>query len=176
VVKRLVGFGCPDVTDQINTNRDVVPTSSNPYITGYRGHLKRSIERSASEGDAQRPDGEDTQVLLQPIMSVSVPNFLGNQQLIQVCIAFDACGRPLICDAKRIAHELFLWSECNHSNIVPLLGVAALRNEVVLVQPWMEMADLNSYISGHRAVDRCQMVVPTGIIRSAAESQADLFL
>jgi serine/threonine protein kinase len=45
--------------------------------------------------------------------------------------------------------EAHVWSSAKHENVMPLLGVARLRNTVALVSPWMPAGDLKKYLLAH---------------------------
>ncbi|ELU44144.1 Pkinase domain-containing protein [Rhizoctonia solani AG-1 IA] len=56
------------------------------------------------------------------------------------------------------ARELYIWSKCNHPNILPLLGYSHFRDRLVIVTPWMLEGCLVDYIQGNPSLDRIQAV------------------
>ncbi|CAE6454186.1 unnamed protein product [Rhizoctonia solani] len=54
------------------------------------------------------------------------------------------------------ARELYIWSKCNHPNILPLLGYSHFRDRLVIVTPWMLEGCLVDYIQGNPSLDRIQ--------------------
>ncbi|KAF8504106.1 kinase-like domain-containing protein [Gautieria morchelliformis] len=45
--------------------------------------------------------------------------------------------------------EAHVWSSAKHENVMPLLGVARLRNTVALISPWMPAGNLRKYLRAH---------------------------
>ncbi|CAE6446914.1 unnamed protein product [Rhizoctonia solani] len=45
----------------------------------------------------------------------------------------------------RAAHELYVWSRCNHPNILPLIGATIHRGSITLVSPWMLQSNLHAW-------------------------------
>ncbi|CAE6501859.1 unnamed protein product [Rhizoctonia solani] len=45
----------------------------------------------------------------------------------------------------RVAHELYVWSKCNHPNILPFIGAAMFHNSIALITPWMKQDDLSAW-------------------------------
>ncbi|KAG8793743.1 hypothetical protein FRC12_001753 [Ceratobasidium sp. 428] len=58
---------------------------------------------------------------------------------------------------KRTARELYTWSKCNHVNVASLLGLAAFREQIVMVSAWMENGDLRTYVNKNPAADRLNL-------------------
>ncbi|CAE6335681.1 unnamed protein product [Rhizoctonia solani] len=62
------------------------------------------------------------------------------------------CLRPVIHQAngietlKRASKELLVWSQCNHPNVLPLLGVAQYCKQLAMVSPWMPNGSLNRFL------------------------------
>ncbi|CAE7202794.1 unnamed protein product [Rhizoctonia solani] len=67
------------------------------------------------------------------------------------------CLRQLILDSsetsqkqgRNAAHELYIWSKCNHPNVV-----TQHRNQIAMVSPWMENGTLGSFLSKCPQADR----------------------
>ncbi|CAE6470846.1 unnamed protein product [Rhizoctonia solani] len=57
------------------------------------------------------------------------------------------------------AQELYVWSKCNHPNVMGLLGVARYRNRLVMVSTWMENGDMRQFLSQYPQVDRYPLSV-----------------
>ncbi|KAG8756219.1 hypothetical protein FRC11_005464 [Ceratobasidium sp. 423] len=60
---------------------------------------------------------------------------------------------------KRAAHELYVWSKCNHPNVLEVYGVALYRGQIAMVSPWMENGNLSQFLSRQPRVDRCVLCV-----------------
>ncbi|CAE6526463.1 unnamed protein product [Rhizoctonia solani] len=58
---------------------------------------------------------------------------------------------------KRSAHELYIWSKCRHSNILPLIGVAHYKDQLTMISPWMAYGSLTAYLTQHPEADRYDM-------------------
>ncbi|KAJ1303888.1 hypothetical protein OPQ81_008300 [Rhizoctonia solani] len=43
------------------------------------------------------------------------------------------------------AHELYVWSRCNHPNILPLIGATMYNGAIGLISPWMEHGNLHEW-------------------------------
>ncbi|CAE6462477.1 unnamed protein product [Rhizoctonia solani] len=56
-------------------------------------------------------------------------------------------------ELKRSAHELYVWSKCEHPNVMPLLGVALYKGQLAMISPWMEHGSMTVYLSHHPQVD-----------------------
>lgn len=46
----------------------------------------------------------------------------------------------------------------HHENVIPLLGVARLRNTVALISPWMQEGDLKNYLRTHADASVIQLM------------------
>ncbi|CAE6440260.1 unnamed protein product [Rhizoctonia solani] len=64
------------------------------------------------------------------------------------------CLRPVIHQTshgrqtlKRAGEELCVWSQCQHPNVIQLLGVAQYRKQLAVVSPWMPRGTLNRFLS-----------------------------
>ncbi|KAH7327577.1 kinase-like domain-containing protein [Rhizoctonia solani] len=60
---------------------------------------------------------------------------------------------------KHAARELYIWSKCQHPNVLELLGVAKFRDQIAMVSPWMEQGNLCWYISQNPHVERYGLCV-----------------
>ncbi|KAG8794728.1 hypothetical protein FRC12_022243 [Ceratobasidium sp. 428] len=58
---------------------------------------------------------------------------------------------PHLQDAAR---ELFIWSNCRHENVLPLLGLAEFRNQLAIVSRWADHGSMPSYISRNPGASR----------------------
>ncbi|KAG9125982.1 hypothetical protein FRC07_005362 [Ceratobasidium sp. 392] len=58
---------------------------------------------------------------------------------------------------KRAARELYIWSKCQHVNVLPLLGLVLLQGQIRMVSLWMENGSLPDYLNKHPELDRCDM-------------------
>lgn len=56
------------------------------------------------------------------------------------------------------AHELYVWSKCQHRNVMELIGVSQFRGQLAMVSPWVENGDLKRFIGCYPKVDRCALV------------------
>ncbi|KAF8749806.1 Protein tyrosine kinase [Rhizoctonia solani] len=50
---------------------------------------------------------------------------------------------------KQAARELYVWSKCEHPNVLPLIGMALFGEKFAMVSPWMENGTLTRFISQH---------------------------
>ncbi|CAE6348824.1 unnamed protein product [Rhizoctonia solani] len=60
---------------------------------------------------------------------------------------------------KHAARELYIWSKCEHPNILPLIGMTQFRNQISMVSPWMEHGTLSNFLSRRPQLNRCTMCV-----------------
>ncbi|KAG9122752.1 hypothetical protein FRC07_000737 [Ceratobasidium sp. 392] len=67
-----------------------------------------------------------------------------------------------ICDTKegrrkvmKAAHEMYVASKLEHSNIVGVTGVAHFKNRVAMVLPWMDNGVITTYLARTPDADRC---------------------
>ncbi|CCO35893.1 putative serine/threonine-protein kinase DDB_G0275165 [Rhizoctonia solani AG-1 IB] len=58
---------------------------------------------------------------------------------------------------KRAAHELYVWSKCNHANVLDLIGVAQYGGQILMVSPWIQTGNLLWFISHNKEVNRCSL-------------------
>ncbi|QRV84708.1 Vegetative incompatibility protein HET-E-1 [Ceratobasidium sp. AG-Ba] len=58
---------------------------------------------------------------------------------------------------KRVAHELYTWSKCNHPNIQQLQGLVQFRGQIGMVSEWEVHGDLSNYLAAHPNGDRCHI-------------------
>ncbi|CAE6489045.1 unnamed protein product [Rhizoctonia solani] len=59
----------------------------------------------------------------------------------------EAEGRKQI---ARAAHEIYVWSKCNHPNVLELIGIAQYQSQIVMVSPWMANGNLNYFLRRSR--------------------------
>ncbi|CUA74298.1 hypothetical protein RSOLAG22IIIB_11117 [Rhizoctonia solani] len=60
---------------------------------------------------------------------------------------------------KRLAHELYIWSKCDHPNILHAIGMAGCDGQLAVVFPWASsMEVLPGYLSKNRRADRYLLV------------------
>ncbi|QRV90158.1 Tyrosine kinase specific for activated [Ceratobasidium sp. AG-Ba] len=55
---------------------------------------------------------------------------------------------------KRAARELYVWSKCQHINVLPLLGLVEFNSQLRMVSLWIDNGNLPSYIARHSDLDR----------------------
>ncbi|QRV99284.1 kinesin light chain [Ceratobasidium sp. AG-Ba] len=66
---------------------------------------------------------------------------------------------------KRVVREIYTWSQLQHKNVLPLLGIAMFQDQIAMVSPWMENGTLMDYIQRHPSVEPWGLVTMTaGII------------
>ncbi|CAE6522165.1 unnamed protein product [Rhizoctonia solani] len=59
---------------------------------------------------------------------------------------------------RQSAHELHIWSKCNHPNVLPLLGFAEWEGQFAMISPWMEGGDVRAFIHANpNTPDRLNM-------------------
>ncbi|KDQ16389.1 hypothetical protein BOTBODRAFT_98427, partial [Botryobasidium botryosum FD-172 SS1] len=59
---------------------------------------------------------------------------------------------------KRLAREVKVWSQLNHHNVLPFLGVCTLGAVSYLISPWMENGHALDYVKEHPHVDRRRLL------------------
>ncbi|QRV84443.1 Serine/threonine-protein kinase [Ceratobasidium sp. AG-Ba] len=57
----------------------------------------------------------------------------------------------------KATRELYIWSKCQHPNILSLLGLIEFRAEVAMVSLWMEKGTLPVYLAQNPNADRCHI-------------------
>jgi serine/threonine protein kinase len=57
-----------------------------------------------------------------------------------------------------MAHELYVWSTLEHTNILELAGLAIFQDQFSIVSPWMDNGTLLDYISQNPGADRYELV------------------
>ncbi|KAG8722983.1 hypothetical protein FRC09_005273 [Ceratobasidium sp. 395] len=60
---------------------------------------------------------------------------------------------------KRAARELYIWSKCQHTNVLPLLGLVLFQGQIRMASLWAENGGLPSYLEKHPDTDRCDMSI-----------------
>ncbi|QRW26571.1 Tyrosine kinase specific for activated [Rhizoctonia solani] len=60
---------------------------------------------------------------------------------------------------RRAAHEIYIWSKCDHPHVLDLVGVAQYQERIAMVSPWMPRGNLTWYLSQNPHADRHQMCV-----------------
>ncbi|CAE6522156.1 unnamed protein product [Rhizoctonia solani] len=68
-------------------------------------------------------------------------------------------GTVMLRDA---AKELYTWSKCQHSNILPLLGLAQYRDQLAMVSPLIERGSLSSFLFESPKLDRLNACLQIG--------------
>ncbi|KAG8728541.1 hypothetical protein FRC12_021663, partial [Ceratobasidium sp. 428] len=58
---------------------------------------------------------------------------------------------------KYAARELHIWSKCQHSNVLPLLGLVVFRDQIGMASRWLERGSLPLYIEQNPDFDPCKM-------------------
>ncbi|CCO35110.1 hypothetical protein BN14_09225 [Rhizoctonia solani AG-1 IB] len=48
------------------------------------------------------------------------------------------------------AHELYVWSKCNHPNVIPLAGAIIFRRSIASVSPWAENGYFGNYLENKK--------------------------
>ncbi|KDQ16010.1 hypothetical protein BOTBODRAFT_89006, partial [Botryobasidium botryosum FD-172 SS1] len=59
---------------------------------------------------------------------------------------------------KRLAREAKIWSQLNHPNVLPFLGLCTLGSVPYLVSPWMENGHVLDYVQKNSDVDRVRLL------------------
>ncbi|KAF8670154.1 Protein tyrosine kinase [Rhizoctonia solani] len=70
--------------------------------------------------------------------------------------AIDEDGKK---ELRRAAHEVYVWSKCNHPNVLKLIGLAQYQGRIAMVSPWMERGNLTWFLSLSPDVDRFAMCI-----------------
>ncbi|KAF8602916.1 kinase-like protein [Ceratobasidium sp. AG-I] len=60
---------------------------------------------------------------------------------------------------KDVARELYAWSKCKHRNIAELLGMAAFRNQIAMVSPWMTNGTMPQYLNQNPSACRFKISI-----------------
>ncbi|KAG8726310.1 hypothetical protein FRC12_023513, partial [Ceratobasidium sp. 428] len=60
---------------------------------------------------------------------------------------------------KYAARELYIWSKCQHPNVLPFLGLVVFRDRIGMASQWLERGSLPSYIEQNPEFDPCKMSV-----------------
>ncbi|CAE6459277.1 unnamed protein product [Rhizoctonia solani] len=74
---------------------------------------------------------------------------------VRLRVGTDAEGQKYL---QRAAHELYVWSKCQHPNVMELTGVSQFRGQLAMVSPWVDNGDLKWFIGRYPKVDRCALV------------------
>ncbi|CAE6456818.1 unnamed protein product [Rhizoctonia solani] len=74
------------------------------------------------------------------------------------------CIRPYVASnddgqkmLKRVAHEIYIMSKCNHPSVLLPIGLSEYCRQFAIVSPWMENGNLRQYLSKHRPSQAEQM-------------------
>ncbi|KAH7340114.1 kinase-like domain-containing protein [Rhizoctonia solani] len=70
---------------------------------------------------------------------------------VRLEVDLDNAGQKRV---KEAAKELYIWSKCNHPNVLELIGVTQHHNRIAMVSPWMENGDLTRFLQTHPETDR----------------------
>ncbi|CAE6511621.1 unnamed protein product [Rhizoctonia solani] len=70
---------------------------------------------------------------------------------LRLLVGSDHIGKKQL---RRAAHELYVWSKCNHPHILSLIGVAEYQGCISMVSPWMENGNLSWFLPRHPEVNR----------------------
>ncbi|KAL5633732.1 hypothetical protein ACGC1H_005814 [Rhizoctonia solani] len=55
------------------------------------------------------------------------------------------------------SREIHTWNKCRHPNILPFLGLAAFRDRVATISPWIKNGTMRNYLKRHSDADRCRL-------------------
>ncbi|EUC58536.1 tyrosine kinase catalytic domain protein [Rhizoctonia solani AG-3 Rhs1AP] len=55
------------------------------------------------------------------------------------------------------SREIHTWNKCKHPNILPFLGLAAFRDRVATISPWIKNGTMQNYLKQHSDADRCRL-------------------
>ncbi|KAG8955769.1 hypothetical protein FRC03_011085 [Tulasnella sp. 419] len=127
----LTDFGAPDLTGCWTKFGDV------PFVTGGNSDIyKARLERSQQAEEMQ-------------IIAVKV--------LRSIRIRPDCVPEEIL--RKRLMREMRVWSQLQHSNIVPFLGYAFSGSFPCMIAPWYENGNAPEYIARTPDADRTQLVL-----------------
>ncbi|CAE6335634.1 unnamed protein product [Rhizoctonia solani] len=48
---------------------------------------------------------------------------------------------------ESFANELYVWSKCQHLNVIGLIGMASYRGRFAMISPWMENGSVKRFLS-----------------------------
>ncbi|CUA72129.1 Ephrin type-A receptor 10 [Rhizoctonia solani] len=55
---------------------------------------------------------------------------------------------------KHTARELYVWSKCDHPNVMNLIGVAQFRGQLAMVSTWMDNGSMCEFLRRHPQTNR----------------------
>ncbi|EUC58262.1 tyrosine kinase catalytic domain protein [Rhizoctonia solani AG-3 Rhs1AP] len=66
---------------------------------------------------------------------------------------------------KRLAMELYTWSQCDHRNVWPLMGLADFDGRLAIISVWADHGNLVQYLEKTPNANRCELVlgITTGL-------------
>ncbi|CAE6421604.1 unnamed protein product [Rhizoctonia solani] len=79
---------------------------------------------------------------------------LNGKKVAIKCPKLNGSNRTL----QDLAHELFVWSRCNHPNILTCMGATSLRGELAMVSPWLQNGSLLDYLARTPRRNRIKLV------------------
>ncbi|KAG8924321.1 hypothetical protein FRC02_010503 [Tulasnella sp. 418] len=124
-------FGAPDLSGSWTKLDDV------PLVTGGNSDIYRArLDRG------QRSE-ENQLIAVKILRSIRIRPDCAPEEILR----------------KRLMREMRVWSQLQHSNIVPFLGYAFSGNFPCMIAPWYENGSIPDYISKNPNANRTQMVL-----------------
>ncbi|KAG8796567.1 hypothetical protein FRC12_019074 [Ceratobasidium sp. 428] len=84
-------------------------------------------------------------------------NLLDKTKVAMKSLRLHTAGEMRSKVVKHAARELYSWSKLKHENVLELFGFAVLKEQLVMISPWMENGTLHSYTQEHPDVERWRL-------------------
>ncbi|KAG8733930.1 hypothetical protein FRC11_014874 [Ceratobasidium sp. 423] len=152
------GSDAPTPSTSGHTTDEVL---SHLYERGCKNVANELDESSTSRNPVARGGGGD----------VYSGEFHTGKRVALKCVRL-AIGNEDRNKLKKTAHELYVWSKCNHPNVLELIGVTHHRDQVAMVSPWMDNGDLLTFLRQHPGADRHDLCVQIAEGTAYLHSQA----
>ncbi|CAE6438398.1 unnamed protein product, partial [Rhizoctonia solani] len=68
-----------------------------------------------------------------------------------------SCGDASGKFQKRLAREIYTWSQCDHRNIWPLKGLADFEGQLAIVSVWADRGNLSQYLQKTPEANCCEL-------------------
>ncbi|EUC57445.1 tyrosine kinase catalytic domain protein [Rhizoctonia solani AG-3 Rhs1AP] len=138
-------------TDNVSHNNQIL-ISSEMTVSDILEHIGKRIKNVTELLDLSRCDEYPSQIggsgdiyagMLRDGSPVAI-------KCLRLAISRNAEGRK---HAEAFANELYVWSKCDHPNVMGLIGMVKYRNQFAMVSPWMKHGNLEQFLST-RALSR----------------------
>ncbi|KAG8724266.1 hypothetical protein FRC09_020554 [Ceratobasidium sp. 395] len=109
----------------VTLKSDLASRSTQPSIRGEGNYIYRDVLRDGSP------------------VAIKTSQLIDSERQLR--------GRKYL---ARIARGVYAWSKCHHPNVLPLTGLANLRDQLATVSPWMDNGDIRDYVNKQPDADR----------------------